>query len=405
MAKLVGVGVVEFSVGFGPKLISRDIGETQYSWRLIPFGGYCAMVGENEDSDEPNAFSQKPGWARALILIGGPLFNFITSIILCAIIVGMSGANVPMVTSVSDGYGAKAAGIETGDVIRSIDGHRILLGKDIDLYLALNDLRDGDVAVEYVRDGEVSTAVIDPRYETYLIGISYHEADGSMEIASVTEGYPAEQAGIKAGDVITAVDGKEIAETTDLRTAINAHVKDGSPLAVTYTRDGETYDTTLTPMPYTGYYLGFEAGYYYEDAGFFGSIKYSFLEFGYWIRYVFTSIKMLVTGKVGLKDVSGPVGMVAMIGDTVEASMRDGLRYVALNLMTIGALLAANLGVFNLLPLPALDGGQLLIVIIEMIIRRKIPEQGKGLINAIGLTFWMALMVLILFSDVWKLVS
>lgn len=404
MARAVGAGVVEFSVGFGPKIVSREHNGTMYSWRLVPFGGYCAMVGENEDSESEDALSNKSPLQRMLVLLGGPMFNFITALILCALIVCFGGADVPKAVLVDDKYGAYAAGIRDGDIIRSIDGQKIGLGKDVDLSLALKDLTDGDVTVEYERDGEILTAVVDPEYKTWMIGISYNATDEAASITAVTPDYPAQQAGLEAGDVIVAVNGTSVASGSEMRSLMESLTLDGTPLQLTYSRNGAEQEISIVPRPYTGYYIGFESGYTHEKVGFLGVIKNTFLEFGYWVRYVFTSLRMILTGKVGLDDMSGPVGIVAMIGTTVEQSKSDGLLYVFLNLMTIAALLASNLGVFNLLPLPALDGGQLMIALIELVSRRKIPEQGKGLINTIGLTFWMIVMGLILFSDVWKLI-
>ncbi|MBP5291973.1 MAG: RIP metalloprotease RseP [Lachnospiraceae bacterium] len=404
MARAVGVGVVEFSVGFGPKIISREHNGTMYSLRVVPFGGYCAMIGENEDSDADDALSNKSPLQRMLVLLGGPMFNFITALILCALIVCFGGADVPKAVLVDEKYGAYAAGIRDGDIIRSIDGSSIGLGKDIDLSLVLKDLTDGEVTVEYERDGEISTAVIDPAYKTWLIGISYSATDEAATISAVNPDYPAAEAGLEVGDVIVAVNGNPVSSGSEMRTFMEGLTLDGTPISLTYSRNGVEKEVTVEPRPYTGYYIGFESGYTHEKVGFFGVIKNTFLEFGYWIRYVFTSLRMILTGKVGLSDMSGPVGIVAIIGSTVEQSMSDGILYVILNLMTIAALLASNLGVFNLLPLPALDGGQLMIALIELVSRRKIPEQGKGIINTIGLTFWMAVMGLILFSDVWKMI-
>ena len=405
MARAVGVEVVEFSVGFGPKIIGREHNGTLYCWRIIPFGGYCALVGENEENDSDNSFSAKPPWARMLVLLGGPLFNFITAIILSMLIVIFGGANVPRVSYVYSGYGAEAAGIQAGDVIRSFDGERIGLGKDIELYLLTHELDGRKIEIEYERDGQPATALVDTTYQTYLVGITYTANEEPAVISSVNEGYPAEQAGMRKGDVVTSVNGTSISTGADLRKFFADNKVNGSEITFTVERGGERAEIAVTPQSYTGYYLGFEAGVNHEKVGLLGVIKNTFLEFGYWIRYVFTSLRMIFTGRVGFSDVSGPVGIVVLIGSTVEESSSDGLLYVVLNLMTIASLLSANLGVFNLLPLPALDGGQLLIAIIEWITRRKLPEQGKGLINNIGLTFWMVVMMFIIFSDIWKLVQ
>ena len=181
----------------------------------------------------------------------------------------------------------------------------------------------------------------------------------------------------------------------------------GEDIDVVYERDGETYETTLTPIydEESGRYLmGIYGANQYTKEGPLGTLKYGAYEMKYWIWYTLNSLKMLVTGQVSLNDLSGPVGIVTVVADTYEQSMADGIYYVFLNMMNIAILLSANLGVMNLLPIPALDGGRLVFLVIELIRGKKVNPDREGLVHFIGMMCLLALMVLIMANDVVKLI-
>ena len=134
LAKKNGIGVTEFSVGMGPRIISKVRGDTRYSLKAIPFGGSCQMVGEDDDDDSEISFNSKSPFARFAVVIGGPLFNFLLALILSVVVLSLAGVNEPRVYYVSEGYGAEKAGLKEGDLIRSIDGHKVTLVRDIELY-------------------------------------------------------------------------------------------------------------------------------------------------------------------------------------------------------------------------------------------------------------------------------
>lgn len=205
MAKKAGIGVIEFSVGMGPRLLHFQRGETMYSLKLIPFGGSCMMVGEDDSSDAENAFGKKSVWARILVVAGGPLFNFISAFILALILVLCEGENPAKVTAVADTYGAGPAGIQVGDVITEIDGDSITIGRDIALHFMLHPLDGSTLAVTYERDGQEYTTQLDPNYTRYRTGITYTASNAAAVLSAVEDGLPAAEAGIQAGDVITAI--------------------------------------------------------------------------------------------------------------------------------------------------------------------------------------------------------
>ena len=225
-------------------------------------------------------------------------------------------------------------------------------------------------------------------------------------VGSVLEGGGAEAAGMKPGDVIIKLNRHNIHLFREI--SIEAMLSDGSPVHVTYERDGELYDTVLTPV------YSQEAGRYYYGISMAGGytklsppkvILYSGYEVKYWIDTTIKSLGMLLSGKAGVKDLSGPVGMADTVGDIYTESKADGAFYVWLNMLNFAILLSANLGVLNLIPFPALDGGRLFIYLIELIRRKPLPLEKEGIINFVGFALLMLLMVVVLYNDIARIVT
>jgi len=223
-------------------------------------------------------------------------------------------------------------------------------------------------------------------------------------VGDVMDGYSAQEAGLQAGDEIIKLGNKNIHFYKEVSMYSLFH--EGETVTVTYLRDGEAYSTTLTPSydEESGRYLyGIYAEGSYTRFGPAKTVLYGIYDVKYWIQYTFRSLEMLVTGQVTVNDLSGPVGIVKTIGDTYEESLADGYFYVFLNMLNIGILLSANLGVMNLLPLPALDGGRLVFLFIEAVRRKRISENKEGMVHLIGLMCLFALMIFVMFNDVRKL--
>lgn len=404
LAKRNGIGVTEFSVGMGPRIISKEFGGTRYSWKLIPFGGSCMMVGEDQDNESEDAFNSKSPLARFSVIAAGPIFNFILALLLSVFVLTFGGVNEARVQFINKGYGAEKCGIEVGDVIRKINGHKIVIGRDIDLYF-LNHPMDGTpIEVELEHDGEIKTVSLDTKYEVYLTGFSYYATEEDPVIGDITPGYAMEKAGAQVGDRILSINGEAIATGAELQEHFAEHPLDENEVTFVVEREGEEITLTVTPSFVESNTLGMEASFYRNtEAGALKIIRYCFSEVRYWMSYTLTSLKMLVSGHVGVNDLSGPVGIVSMVGEVVEESKSDGILYVFLNLANFAILLSVNLGVINLLPLPALDGGRLVFIVIEMIRRKPVPREKEGMVHTIGILLLFALMIFIMFNDIMKI--
>ena len=223
-------------------------------------------------------------------------------------------------------------------------------------------------------------------------------------VKDVMEGYPAQESGITAGDRITKLDHKNIHFYEEVSAYLAFHT--GQEVQVTYERDGKSYETTLSPRydSESGRYLiGLYSSGEYVKTDPLQTLKYGALEMKYWVWYTVNSLKMLVTGRVSVNDMSGPVGIVTTVANVYDQSRADGFYYVFLNMLNIGILLSANLGVMNLLPIPALDGGRLVFLVIELIRGKKVDPNREGMVHFIGLMCLFGLMILIMMNDVRKL--
>ncbi|MCR5467814.1 MAG: RIP metalloprotease RseP [Lachnospiraceae bacterium] len=321
-AKRAGIKVNEFCLGLGPTIWGVQKGETFYCIKALPFGGACMMEGEDGEIDgSETSFQSKTVWQRISVVAAGPVFNFIMAFIFSFIILMCVGYDVPVITDIMEGYPAESAGLEAGDVIKSINGKSIHFYREVSNYLV------------------------------------FHSGSESLDIV--------------------------------------------------YVRDGEVYETTIIPEyseEENRYLIGIYNDYSRVKVNVLSGLKYAAFEVKYWVDTTFMSLRMLVMRQVSLNDVSGPVGIVKTIGDTYSESASQGFFYVFINMLNITILLSANLGVMNLLPLPALDGGRLVFLIIEAIRGKRIPPEKEGLVHGIGIVLLMLLMVVIMFNDIRNIV-
>ncbi len=327
-AKACGVRVNEFSIGMGPALWKKQKGETQYSLRLFPVGGFCAMEGEEEDSDDPAALNNQGFWAKLLIFAAGAAMNFIAGLLIILVLYADAQAfYVPVVSGFADGCPLESAdGLQEGDRLLRIDGEKVYVYSDISLLMELNKTGAFDLQIE--RNGEVITL-----------------RDFTMERREYTD------------------------------------------------QNGKAY---------TGYGLYFGA----EEATLGRKLSYSWNNAMDFARLVRLSLQMLLTGQAGVKDLSGPVGIVSTMTQVGEQAATT--RAAVENIAYLAALIAVNLAVMNLLPLPALDGGKIFFLVINAVsmqlFKKQIPAKYENYIHFAGLILLLALMAVITFSDVWKLI-
>ena len=310
-ARLMKIKVNEFSIGMGPKLIQFKKGDTKYTLRLILFGGYCAMEGESEDSDDENSFAKKKVWRRFFVVVAGALMNLILGFLV--IVIMLSSGSLIGTTEIAkfDDKAVSSATLKQGDIIKSIDGMRVYTSTDVTTGLS----RSGDDTL----------------------------------------------------DMTVLRDGK----TLDLKVKFNMEKYEG--------RNFINMDFWLVGNKKT---VG-------------GVIKESFKEWVSFTRMVFLSVHDMIVGKYGLSDLAGPVGTVSGVSTAVKTS--------AYSMLRIMALLTINVGLFNLFPIPALDGWRLFLLIFEGIFKRKFPDKWDWAINAVGLVLLLGLMCVITFSDITKL--
>ena len=416
IAKANGITVVEFSIGFGPKLIHFRKGETEYCIKALPFGGACTMLGDeflemsviqSEDDDEEltdeekeakkrklaiengydmeKSFASKSVWARIAVIAAGPVFNFLLAFVCAVVIVGSLGYDPCDIDVVKDNSPATEAGLQEGDVITKVNGHKVTFYRDFYFYRAYN--ADKTLNITFTRDGEKMTTTVTPQHikqQKYQVGIMMNE---NCLISSVTKDSPAEKAGLKANDVIKAVDGTAMKNSSNVTEAITS--SGGNKVVFTVARDGKNVDVTVEPkkVEVESYDTGFVVYGDRVKTSPIGTLKYSVEEVGYSVKTVIQSLGMLFTGKIGFDSLLGPVGTVSTMSEIVEESKADGAFYVFLNLMNLAAL----------------DGGRLVFLIIEALRGKPVKREHEGIVNFIGMILLVILMIVVLLKDIMAL--
>ena len=328
-AKLLGVKVNEFAIGMGPRILHRQKGETEYTLRLFPIGGFCAMEGEEEDSHDPRAFNNKPAWKRFIILAAGAFMNFLTGVLIFFFLLVGSASPIAVTDTLTTttidhfmtGFPLEGEnGLLPGDRIVEVDGHAVYLREDIDLF--------------------------------------FSRAGATM-------------------DLTVERDGRRV----------------------------ELKDLPLQKQEYEGEGLRYGLYFAQKEATLLDKLQLTWYNAVDTVRLVWVSLGDLVSGAVGIRDMSGPVGIVTMISD-VGTNAGSALLAVR-GILYFVAFIAINLAVMNLLPIPALDGGQILFLVVDKIYglftRRRIDQKYLGYINGAGFILLIGLMVVVAFSDVLKL--
>ena len=296
------------------------------------------------------------------------------------------------------------AGLQEGDIIKEYQGYHIDLARDLYLYMYLNNPQEDEtIHMTVERDGKDVELAFKPDVQVrYLLGFNRKSTD-SLEVASLIPGMGLSETGVEPGDVITSINGTRLENSDDYTAYLAEHPLTSEPVTITYERDGLEYNAEVTPSESRTAVLDFSYNLAYTKTHGFEVLKYGTLEVKYMIRSTLLSLKELLTGGLGVKDLSGPVGVVDAIGSTYEASKSEGMLTIWVNMLYMAALLSANLGVMNLLPLPALDGGRLVFLIIEAIRRKPVNRQIEGMVHFAGLMVLMLLMVVVMYNDILKI--
>lgn len=324
-AKLSGIKVLAFSIGMGPKIIKFTKGETTYSLGLLPIGGYCAMEGEDDSSEDRRSFRRQNVWKRMIVLFAGAFMNFVLGFVL---VIGMTSMLSSVPTMEIKGF----SGVE-------------------------------------------------------------HE-DGTKEYYASSY-----EAGLRHGDVIVEMDGMKILSTTDL----NYVFGQSSVHDVVVKRDGEKILFKNVEFKDNKYGGIVDFGLKYEKKTVGNVIIYSLKDSLSMGRLVFTSLKDLVTGKYGAEAVSGPVGVVTTIDEASQQG--ENLREKIISLLYLTSLITINIGIFNLLPIPGLDGGRLLFCFIEIIRRKPVKPEHEGYVHLAGMILLFGIMIFATYQDIMRLIT
>lgn len=405
VAKLSGIKVLEFSLFMGPKLFSVQRGETMYSVRLVPLGGFVRMEGEEQASDDARAYNKKPILTRAAVIAAGPIMNLIVAVLLFAIVFFANGYNTNILGTVEDKSPASAAGLRSNDKLLSYDGKKVYDTMDLMLFLYASKGKPADI--EVVRDGQtIKTAIVPdiyPEQTRYLLGFTPKASEGqdSNVVASVTAKSPAAGIGLKENDRIVRINNKAISTRLEINDYLNTN--QSNPVVVTVVRDGKEMTLgTATPTSQKipeQYILGID--FQSARGGVGDVVKQAFISSYSTTRQMYYSLLWLIQGKVSTKNMMGPVGIVSSIGEVVQQS--PDISYAILNLLRFTALISINLGVFNLIPFPALDGSKLLLLAVEGIRRRPIPPEKEAAITMVGFVLLIMLMIFTTSNDILRI--
>lgn len=399
LAKRNGIAVTEFSLGMGPRLLSTEKGGTRYSLKLFPIGGSCMMVGEDEDDDSEGSFNNASVWARISVVAAGPIFNFILAFVFAMIITSVVGYDPARVLQVTEGSPAAQAGLKEGDIITEFQGRHISIGRDLDSYMTLHGLKDEEISLTYERDGKKHDIQFQANSESrYMLGFTYL-SEGTPEITQVMLNSAMAKAGVMPGDIIREINGTAVADSQEIQAYLQEHPLDGTEITLGIERDGKVETISAIPQMTKQVDSGFIYNIYREKTNFLGVMKYSAVEVRYWVSTTVESLMMLIKGQFSVNDLSGPVGIIDVIGDSYEEAKSEGAMMVWMQMLYWAILLSANLGVMNLLPIPALDGGRLVFLLIESVRKKRLNPNVEGMIHFAGFVLLMMLMVFVMFND------
>jgi regulator of sigma E protease len=400
LAKLVGIRVERFSLGFPPRMFGKKIGDTDYCVSWVPLGGYVKMSGmidESMDKDsikgEPWEFMSKPIYQRFLVIFAGPVMNILLAVFIFGMIAYFIGLKEPlgvMVGEIKSQNVSSVTQLQQGDLVLEINNQPIKTLGDFE-----NQVKFPDAAIEFTveRSGQNVTTRFPASYVD-SIEISLPPVIGSFQ-----DDLPAKNSGLQIGDRIVAINGIQVKTWSELTGII--HESPGQPLHIKWMRNGILDSTQIiaAKKEIQGKEIGLIGiGYAVleKELNFVQALGHGFNYSWYITRLIGQSIKMIVSGEQKIKDAfAGPI----MIAKLAKESAREGES----NFIAFIAFLSLNLGLLNLLPIPVLDGGHIVFLAIEAIIRRPISTKVKLVVQQIGMVLIIALMLFIIYNDIRRL--
>ena len=408
-ARYFKVRVETFSIGFGPRLFGMKRGDTEYKVCVLPLGGYVKMAGENigEPSGDPDEFVSKPRWQRMIIAVMGPAFNVVLAL---ALLTGLFMVRYqrrvfelepPLIKYVADNSAASRAGIQAGDLIVSIDGKETPKWETVELIEIASPFKTLRVGVE--RDGEQLEFPVTPEAEkTMGIGDAGWEEETPVRLGLTSPGRPAAEAGIQPGDVLLSMNGEKVISWRQVPDSIQR--SQDKPIELELLRDETVVTVRLTPIYDTSdaespaWRIGVGLGPDYErismQLGFVDAVEQSI---DYNVKnatLIFGFLAGLVEQRMSPKSLEGPIGIARLSGEAARAGWPA--------LVMLMAAISLNLGIFNLLPIPILDGGMITMLLLESLIRRDISMAVKERIVQAGLLFLMLLFGFVIYNDILK---
>ncbi|TCK04610.1 RIP metalloprotease RseP [Phorcysia thermohydrogeniphila] len=401
-ARLFGVKVETFSIGFGPKLFKFNCCDTEFAVSLIPLGGYVKMSGENPDepAQNPYDFYAKPPWQRIVIALAGPLMNLILALLFFALSFSI-GRYVPAYQFETAKVGAIASpeiSLKPGDVILSVDGQQVKNWKDFSSYVALNP--DKELTLKVKRNDEIVTVKVHT-------GVDDKNGIGTLDvipaikpiIGKVVKGSPAQKAGLQPGDVILSINGKEITSWKQVVDLIGN--SQGKPIELLILRKNKKLRITVTPQfneKFGRYTIGIIPKMDMVFVKFSGleALKKGLDEFKSHTVIFFSYLSKLITGEASVKSLGGPI----MIAEVAEKAAETGIS----NFIYFMGFISLQLGYFNLMPLPVLDGGLILLFLIEMLRRRPLSLEFREKFQQVGFAILALLMIIVFYNDIMRLI-
>jgi regulator of sigma E protease len=408
-ARFFDVKVDTFSFGFGPRLLGFKKGETDFRVAAIPFGGYVKMAGEqpgDENANDPRGFLAKPRWQRLIIAFAGPAMNIILAV---GILAGLFMVRFPKIPSspspevsyVMPDSAAAKAGIREGDRIVQIDNTVNPTWEDIEMKEVAS--AGHELSVWIARNGDrkhvTVTPILDPKTGTGFAGWG---EQNDIEAVAVVPDKPAAIAGIEPGDIMISVNGQPIRSTPKLLNVINN--TGGKPVTIVYSRNGQMHTVTVAPIMAS--LDGAAEPRWMIGVNLTPRVEYVSLSFPQAlvesVRYnaknatlIYQFLRGIVERRMSPKSLEGPIGIARLSG---QAAREGPTAYFALT-----AMVSLNLAIFNLLPIPILDGGVILLLLVEMFMRRDLSLRVKETVFKLGFVFLMAVVAFVLYNDISKL--